>query len=667
MQEKYNIDLLKKRALGDLEFWLPQWYPKGKGHKGYFEIGDVSGTPGDSLKISLSGSKRGLWYDFASGEGGDIFSLWGINRKLSRFGEILADMADYYGIVVAKTENTKENLGSPDCRYLYLHADGSVCCIIYRYELANGSKFFRPWNAENGKTEFPQPRPLYQLPKLAQTDTIIIVEGEKCADALGKAGYPATTLMGGANSSVAKTELSPLKGKKVILWPDNDDPGSTYVTNVGSALLKLPVASLKITPKTPNKPSKWDAADAVAENFDIAGHLAAAEEFVPEQVAESRIAITKFTADMFVSSPPELQFIVKDTIPRGVVGLLSAMGDTGKGLLLLDLALKICRDKAGLELKAFGNLVMATGSVVIFAGEDTADEIHRRIYTLCPQGLNNGFNRDKLHVIPLPNHGGPFSIAVKSRGSDEFRLSDEFADLENQLAEIKDLALIVFDPLSSFAGLDVNSDPRAASFITGRLAALATRTNAAIIIAHHIRKNDGITTPLEAREAIRGTSAIVDGVRFALSFWPNVQEEKKIFQELGQEFRENACFKGAVVKANFAADRHVRNYLRNSASGLLEEIPLKIVVKPLKNAEFETLLLQAVGKAQSDGEPFAISGASGLYENRDRLPVELQKASRDFIRHAAKNLVNQGKIIKINITGSSDKKWLGLPLPGGRS
>lgn len=667
MQERYNIELLKKRALADLEFWLPQWYPKGHGRKGYFEIGDVSGVPGDSLKISLNGNTRGLWYDFATGEGGDFFSLWGINRNLLHFGRVLSDIASYYGIKAEEVNNTKENLGSPDCRYLYLNADGSVCCYMYRYELADGSKVFRPWNAENGKYEFPQPRPLYQLSKLTQHDKVIVVEGEKCADALGKAGYLATTLMGGANSSVDKTDLTPLKGKNVILWPDNDLPGKVYVRNVGNALLKLPVASLKITPATPGKPSKWDAADAVAENFDLVGHLAAAKEYVPETATESRIAITKFTADMFVSSPPELQFIVKDTIPRGVVGLLSAMGDTGKGLLLLDLALKVCRDKVGMELKAFGNSVMTTGSVVIFAGEDTADEIHRRIYKLCPQGLENGFDKNKLHIIPLPNHGGPFSIAVKNRGSDEFKLSDEFTDIENQLAEIKDLALIVFDPLSSFAGLDVNSDPRAASFITGRLAALATRTNAAIIIAHHIRKNDGITTPLEAREAIRGTSAIVDGVRFALSFWQNVQEEKKIFQELGQDFRENSCFKGAVVKANFAADRGVRNYLRNSKNGLLEEIPIKIVVKPLKAAEFEMLLIQAIGKAQKEGEPFAISGASGLYENRDRLPVELQKASRDFIRHAAKNLVNQGKIIKINITGSSDKKWLGLPMPGGCS
>lgn len=141
-----------------------------------------------------------------------------------------------------------------------------------------------------------------------------------------------------------------------------------------------------------------------------------------------------------------------------------------------------------MSLKAFGNMVTTTGSAVIFAGEDTADEIHRRIYKLMPGGLNGRIDPAKLHIIPLPNTGGPFAIARKCRGSDEFCLTEEFESIKTQLEAISDLALVVFDPLASFAGLDLNADPRAASYITGQLAALATVTNAAVIVAHHIRK-----------------------------------------------------------------------------------------------------------------------------------------------------------------------------------
>lgn len=472
--------------------------------------------------------------------------------------------------------------------------------------------------------------------------------------------------MGGANTRIEKTDLSPLKGKDIILWPDNDEPGRKYADNVAEALLKLPVSSLKITPLTPDKPAKWDAADAVAEKFDIVGHLAKAEIYKLQEKTESsgRLKIADFTGEMFATKPPELQFVVKNTIPRGVVGLLSAMGDTGKGMLLLDLALKICQDKTGMSLKAFGNPVTATGSAVIFAGEDTADEIHRRIYKLMPGGLNGRIDPAKLHIIPLPNTGGPFAIARKCRGSDEFCLTEEFESIKTQLEAIPDLALVVFDPLASFAGLDLNADPRAASYITGQLAALATATNAAVIVAHHIRKNDGITTPQEARDAIRGTTAIVDGVRFAIAFWANTAEEKKIFAELDQEYRPNACFKGAVVKANFGADRTVRNYIRSKARAVLEEVPVKIVPKTLSAEEFDKLLVEAIGEAENAGTPFAISGISGLYENREKLPFELQEASRDFIRNTAKRLLASGQICRIGQTGSSDKKWLGIPDAG---
>lgn len=74
-----------------------------------FEIGDIGGTPGDSLKICLTGAKRGLWYDFATADGGDIFSLWGINRNISGFGNILKDIAGYYGINGCEVPGTKEN------------------------------------------------------------------------------------------------------------------------------------------------------------------------------------------------------------------------------------------------------------------------------------------------------------------------------------------------------------------------------------------------------------------------------------------------------------------------------------------------------------------------------------------------------------------------------
>ena len=45
----------------------------------------------------------------------------------------------------------------------------------------------------------PVPRPLYLQPGIATADTIVLVEGEKCAQALIEAGIVATTAMHGAS------------------------------------------------------------------------------------------------------------------------------------------------------------------------------------------------------------------------------------------------------------------------------------------------------------------------------------------------------------------------------------------------------------------------------------------------------------------------------------
>ena len=43
----------------------------------------------------------------------------------------------------------------------------------------------------------PDVRPLYNIPNILASDTVIWVEGEKCADALNNLGYTATCTMGG--------------------------------------------------------------------------------------------------------------------------------------------------------------------------------------------------------------------------------------------------------------------------------------------------------------------------------------------------------------------------------------------------------------------------------------------------------------------------------------
>jgi len=86
------------------------------------------------------------------------------------------------------------------------------------------------------------PYPLYAIPTIEKAKNVVLVEGEKCADALNELGIPATTCLG---SSMAKdTDWTPLHGKRVVIWPDNDQPGRDYATDAEQALLPFCTVSL---------------------------------------------------------------------------------------------------------------------------------------------------------------------------------------------------------------------------------------------------------------------------------------------------------------------------------------------------------------------------------------------------------------------------------------
>ena len=74
-----DIDVTRESIRADLvarlESVLATLFPAGKKRKGKFLIGDVLGSPGDSLEVVLDGEKAGLWTDRATGDGGDIFDL----------------------------------------------------------------------------------------------------------------------------------------------------------------------------------------------------------------------------------------------------------------------------------------------------------------------------------------------------------------------------------------------------------------------------------------------------------------------------------------------------------------------------------------------------------------------------------------------------------------
>ena len=264
MREDFEIEStqgVKERLLRNLRGALAYLLPNGVIKGGKFVVGDVHGSKGDSLTVELAGSKAGLWHDFATGEGGDVIGLWAAatGRVSSEaFPDVMDDIRRWLGgpgparftrqaaaISGSKGQPPLDELGPVSAKWDYLDDDGRLIAVVYRYD-PPGGKQFRPWDVLARKAKTPDPRPLYNRPGIKAADQVILVEGEKSADALISQGLVATTAMNGPKAPIGKTDWSPLKGKRAVVWPDKDEPGQQYATAASQAVLEAGAASAAV-------------------------------------------------------------------------------------------------------------------------------------------------------------------------------------------------------------------------------------------------------------------------------------------------------------------------------------------------------------------------------------------------------------------------------------
>jgi putative DNA primase/helicase len=175
----------------------------------------------------------------------------------------------------------------PDGVWRYATKDDETAFYAARWNESDDKKTFRPvsWCDGDGWqfAAWPDHRPLYQLPALAEkpNTSVVLCEGEKATDAAA-AIFPnsiITTSSGGAGAA-AKTDWTPLAGRPVLIWPDHDAAGEAYAREVAAILAVLDcsisivdakaLASIDPDGGAREPIEKWDAADATAEWRDLA-------------------------------------------------------------------------------------------------------------------------------------------------------------------------------------------------------------------------------------------------------------------------------------------------------------------------------------------------------------------------------------------------------------
>jgi len=677
-------------------------YPNGVRHGTTFMIGSFQGEAGSSLQLNIDihGPNFMRGQDWATGDGvGGITKILMEGRGWTS-REVTAHYQSFLGtdyepapenpikpelasrpspepIQLQQPEQVGAkkiyNLETPfDAEYNYTDSDGVVLVSVRKYvETDNDGedkKQFRQFM--NGRMGLPEPRPLYNIPNILAFNTVVWAEGEKCADALNSMGFAATCTIGGAgmlSERVAhKFDFSPLEGKDLILWPDNDKAGRDLAALV-ERLAKEAGAKSTLMLRAPfGKPEKWDAADALDEQFDVHRFIRNSQSKIkkPIHLLDDSLNIGTY----FVGRAPEQEYLIGNTIPLGVPTIFAAAGDSGKGMMTLDLAMKVASGEP--MQSSFGGIVSTHGDAIILSAEDDKDEMHRRIERMDPMGKRREYPNN-LKILPLPNLGGVFPIMQKIDNS--YVMGEEFGRIYDQILEMQNLALLVIDPMASFVHADVNADPAAGAAFMGMLAQISTETGATVMVNHHMAKikdNDPVTTPEQARNLIRGTSAIVDGVRCAFSVW-NVEEKtgRQRCKDLNVDYARNTVFDGAVVKANGPANRDIRHFIRNPNTGLLEDRSEDI--RNLARSETVRNRLQHMfdflSMMENDGNAVTKGGANdGAHEairtssSGEPCVISLKVCGETTVKNTITALQEAGRVDTYRLTQSGTNKWLGV-------
>lgn len=361
-----KFDELKAVLLASSEQVCRHLYPAGRKEGPEWCVGSVNGEKGHSFKVNL---KTGVWKEFNGGPGGgDMIALWALAKDIKQ-GEAYDQAAAWLGWETGKPKTTPAWVPTATAAqweteekvarelsdiaqrhrsdalhedrwwekvkptlYDYFDGDGVLWATVRRWDKGDGTKRVRPWDHKTEEGKWPEGlRPLYKLFDLTtKPGPVILVEGEKCADALIKLGFTATTMAGGSNAA-RTVDWSPLKGRDVVRWADNDLPRANSkstgrVVWEETTLAAMQVAgarSIRDVAIPAGKPDGWDCADA--EDKEIERLIEEARDSDPLFVHFDPLDFEVWDVGVcYDGKAPEMRWLVENVIPLGKGGVLPA-------------------------------------------------------------------------------------------------------------------------------------------------------------------------------------------------------------------------------------------------------------------------------------------------------------------------------------------------------
>lgn len=403
------------------------------------------------------------------------------SEKMARFKKVMGE----------KTKTTKKKAGTKK-RTKTKKKTAASEDVTFDYRDVDGKRLYRVVRRPDKKFKQQQPdghggwinnlkgveRVLYRWPELIESKKPVwFVEGERDADRLRSLGFTATTLSGGSGAPWLDSYSEVLRGRSVIVIPDNDKAGRKRAADTCEALVGV---AKRVRLLEPEPPGLEDEDEDEDEGYDVSDWLDAGGSR-NELVKLSKVA-PEWSEDerLRLLDEPTINFVVASDVEREVVEFLqrepcvpnrkvtNVTGDpaVGKDVWSIDFAARATNGTLGGDIDKPMN-------VLFIAGED---------------GIADTF-RPRLEAA-----GADLKrcIFYKDDGSGKpFQLPDDLVKLERFVRKHK-IGLVIINPIMGYLSskIDSHKDQSVRQALIP-LAEFAERNRIAVITIQHLNKGKG--------------------------------------------------------------------------------------------------------------------------------------------------------------------------------
>ncbi|MDA8171855.1 MAG: AAA family ATPase [Nitrospiraceae bacterium] len=524
-----------------------------------------------SLSVNL---ETGAFHCFGCDKKGSVFDFY-MERHGVDFHEARQALAEKAGLI-SEPKIIK-------AVYDYTDEAGNLIFQTVRYE-PKDFKQRRPdgkggwiWSIKEGVRLVP-----FNLPEVIKSRSVIICEGEKDCLNLKALGFTATcNPMGAGKWRPEYNEY--FKGKRVVILPDNDEPGRKHAHQIAQALKGL-AESVKVV-ELPGLPVKGDVSDWIAQGRtkgDLIELIKQAQEWEPKPAKDLLTALLKwneiFTLDV------KTEYLLSKLIPKQSITLLFGRGGIGKTSLCMQIARAIA---GGLP---FGDLQTIITPVYYVDFENPLAVLKERVEQIGKS--------ENLYVWHISNETQPP------------KLDSAGWELYKQLPP----GLIIIDTLRA-SHLSDENDSKPMSAIMGRLKELR-EIGFTILLLHHTPKGNentfkGSTALLDLCDHVLGLEEVKDIEGESIEF--DCQNLYKLGTRIKTRYEPHSIYLtfnpeikgfGIAVDPDFEKMEDIREILNRAGS-------------PLKQKELREKVRAELDIPDKEGRRLLKKG-TGLYWNAEK-------------------------------------------------